>query len=262
VPTASCLGALVDEFSSGDDLGWLVSGSVARGEEHTYSDVDLTRFTAAGPAAYRDRYSVQYWRGRLVSIMTRTVDAARTDLRTPSGAIWAVEGIRQARILQDPTGELERLKAEAVAFEWAPLQAAATDWVSYQVAHAAEEVHKLLGLRQRGHLSGLANATMGLNLTIGYAMAVDHGVLFRSENTWIDQVIEAIGTESPWSRAFHQSLGLTEAPGAIWNRSAGALGLYAETVTLVAERMLPPDRAVAVAALGRIQQEEGTHGPG
>lgn len=263
---------LVDELASEKDLGWLISGSIARGEAHAYSDVDLTRFTAAAPSGYRERYSLRYWRGRLVSVMNRTVEVAEADLESVSGAIWAVEGLRQAQILRDPTGALAALQAKALAFAWAPLRPAARDWVSYQVAHAAEEVHKLLGLRQRKDLGGLANATMGLNLTIGYAMAVDCELLFRSENRWIDQVIEGVGRETPWAAAFRQSLGLsgppqsasqsqgaTLTPGAtpapIWYQSAGALQLYAETVILVAERMQPADRAVALEAAARIHRE-------
>jgi hypothetical protein len=262
-PLAHRLPELLDELSDGTDLGWLVSGSVARGEEHAYSDIDLTRFRAAGPTGYRERYGLRYWQGRLVSVMNRTVAAARDDLQSPSGAIWAVEGLRQAKILRDPTGGLATLQAEAIAFDWAPLRAAARDWVSYQVAHAAEEVQKLLGLRQTDALGGLANAVMGLNLTIGYAMAVDRGVLFGSENRWIDQVLEAVGVDAPWSQAFRQSLGLSTVPSEtspILAQTAGALRLYAETVTLVAERMLPADRAVAEQALQLIK--EGSHGPG
>lgn len=253
--------ALVDELATPDDVGWLVSGSIARGEAHAHSDVDLTRFTATGPSGYRQRYGLQYWEGRLVSVMNRTVEGAEADLESVSGAIWAVEGLRQAKILRDPTGALAALQAKALAFDWAPLRPAARDWVSYQVAHAAEEVHKLLGLRKLGDLGGLANATMGLNLTIGYAMAVHHEVLFRSENRWIDQVLRAVGPETTWATAFRQSLGLTwgtaptPATAPIWHQSAGALQLYAETVILLAERMHPADRAVALEAVARIQRE-------
>lgn len=254
---------LVAELATGDEVGWLVSGSIARGEAHAHSDVDLTRFTTTAPSGYRERYALRYWQGRLVSVMNRTVGDVHRELESVPGAIWAVEGLRQAKILRDPTGALATLQAKAHAFDWSPLRPAARDWVSYRVAHAAEEVHKLLGLRMRQDLGGLANATMGLNLTIGYAMAVEHEVLFRSENRWIDQVIAAVGPETRWAEAFRLSLGLsqegapsmdpTNAP--IWRQSAGALQLYAETVILVAERMQPADRAVALEAVARIQRE-------
>ncbi|HLO02700.1 MAG TPA: nucleotidyltransferase domain-containing protein [Symbiobacteriaceae bacterium] len=250
--------ALVDELATGDEVGWLVSGSIARGEAHAHSDVDLTRFTADGPSGYRAKYGLQYWQGRLVSVTNRTVEVAQRELESVSGAIWAVEGLRQARILRDPTGAIATLQAQAHAFDWAPLRPTARDWVSYRIAHAAEEVHKLLGLRQQGDLGGLANATMGLNLTIGYAMAVDREVLFRSENRWIDQVLEAVGAETPWADAFRQSLGLTalgRTSAPIWGQSAGALQLYAETVILVAQRMHAADRTVALEAVARIRRE-------
>lgn len=254
------LGRLVAELATDADVGWLVAGSTARGDSHAHSDVDLTRFTATGPSGYRERYGLQYWEGRLVSVINRTVEDAERDLESVSAAIWAVQGLGQAKILRDPTGALAALQAKALAFDWAPLRPAARDHVSYQVHHAAEEVHKLLGLRERGDLGGLANATIGLHLTIGYAMAIDREVLFRSENRWIDQVIEAMGPESRWAASFRQSLGLTGpaeawAAAPIWHQSAGALQLYAETVTLVAERMHPADRAVALTAVARIQRE-------
>jgi hypothetical protein len=149
---------LLDELSSDDDLGWLISGSVARGEEHAYSDMDLTCFRREPPASYRERYSLRYWRGRLVSVMNRTVKSARADLESPSGALWAVEGLRQARILRDPTGALQRLQDQARAFDWALIRSAAQDWVSYRIMHAAEYVQKLLGTRHKGDEGAMANA--------------------------------------------------------------------------------------------------------
>lgn len=104
---------LVDELATGDEVGWLVSGSIARGEAHAHSDVDLTRFIPTAPCGHRERYALRYWQGRLVSVMNRTVDDAQRELESVPGAIWATEGLRQAKILRDPTGALATLQAKA-----------------------------------------------------------------------------------------------------------------------------------------------------
>lgn len=111
---------LVDELATPGDLGWLVSGSIARGDAHAHADVDLTRFTAAGPAGYRERYGLRYWEGRLVSVMNRTVEGAQRELESVSGAIWAVEGLRQAKIYAETVillAERMRPADKAVALE-------------------------------------------------------------------------------------------------------------------------------------------------
>jgi predicted nucleotidyltransferase len=58
--TTDWLDELIAELATADEVGWLVSSSIARGEAHAYSDIDLTRFTSVGPSTYRERYGLRY----------------------------------------------------------------------------------------------------------------------------------------------------------------------------------------------------------
>ena len=146
-------------------------------------------------------------RDHLVSLSTTTVDAKRAELSRPETAIWAVPGLRQARILLDRDGALAALLREAQAFRWEPLQPAADAYASYNVMGLAEEVHKVLGALEGADESAALNATWGLVAGLARAVIVQRGVLIRTENAYFLQAQEAAGLESAWSRAFRVAAG-------------------------------------------------------
>jgi predicted nucleotidyltransferase len=250
------IGDLVAEFADADTIGMLLAGSYARGDATPYSDIDLFRFTSVLPEADADRYTLVYRENHLVSLSTTTVDAKRAELGRPETAIWAVPGLRQARILLDRDGALPSLLQEAQGFRWEPLQSEADAYASYNAMGLAEEVHKVLGALERADESAALNATWALVAGLARAVIVQCGVLIRTENAYFQQAQEAAGLTSAWSRAFRVAAGFEALPAGVspvLARTSVALRLYDETATLLSSALQPQHLAVIRGALARIR---------
>jgi hypothetical protein len=250
------IGDLVAEFADADTIGMLLAGSYARGDASPYSDIDLIRFTPILPGEDGDRYILAYREGYLVSLSTTTVGAKREQLNRPETAIWAVPGLRQARILLDRNGALAALLREARDFRWEPLQPAADVHASYELMGLAEEVHKVLGALEGADESAALNAMWGLVAGLARAVIVQRGVLILTENAYFLQAQEAAGLESAWARAFRVAAGFDAIPASVspvMARADAALRLYHETVTLLASALQPQHLAVIRGALMRIR---------
>jgi len=245
------IGDLVAEFADADTIGMLLAGSYARGDATPYSDIDLIRFVAFLPEADVDRYTLAYREGHLVSLSTTTVDAKRAELGRPETAIWAVPGLRQTCILLDRDGALAALLGEAQAFRWEPLQPEADAYASYNVMGLVEEVHKVLGALEHNDESTALHATWGLVSGLIRAVTVQRGVLIQTENVYFQQVQEATGLDSAWSRAFRIAVGLETAT--VTARAGAALRLYRGTATLLSSALQPQHLAVIRGALARIR---------
>jgi hypothetical protein len=230
---------------------------MARDEATQYSDVDLLRFTHTAPEAAHERYTLLMRGGWLVSLSTATIAAKRAELTQPAAALFAVAGLRQMRILDDPLGALAQVQEEASAFNWLQLQAEADTHVSETVLGVAEEVCKMLGALERQDESAAAYGTLGLLNGLTRAMAIHQRLLITSENTYFAQLQATMGSKSEWTRLFRLAAGLdvavtNAAPFA--TRALAGLGLYRETVARM--RHLLPDRHLPVvdAALTAIAQ--------
>ncbi|MCH8205740.1 MAG: nucleotidyltransferase domain-containing protein [Chloroflexi bacterium] len=112
------LARIVMELDDGDTVGVALTGSHARGDPTDYSDVDVLRFVQCLPEQEGDRYRLEVRDGHLFSVTTTTVAEKTGELTRPEKAIWAVPGLRQARVLLDKEGSLAELKLEADDFSW------------------------------------------------------------------------------------------------------------------------------------------------
>jgi predicted nucleotidyltransferase len=255
--SAAELATLAERFDGADVEGLALTGSHARGEATAHSDVDLLRFTQTDPTTERTRYHLWLLDGRLVSVSTTTIAAKRAELKRPESALWAVPGLRQARILRDCDGALAGLIAEAHAFTWTPaLRAAAVDHASETLAGLAEEVHKLLGAREREDESALLYAALGLQQSLTRAALVAHGVLLVSENAYFAEALRLAGVGSRWERLLRLVIGYDAPPaGAPPARGRGdaALWLYVEATRLLADILTVEDGALVAEAVARIQ---------
>lgn len=250
------LSALVAEYVETGMVGMLLLGSHARGEPTPYSDVDLVRLASTPPETERDRYTLVDRQGYLISLSTTTVADKRAELARPETAIWAVPGLRQARVLLDRDGSVEALLGAARAFEWAALQPAADAYASYEVMGFAEEVHKVLGALLRGDEWMCAYATLGLIIGMPRAVAVQRGLLIQSDNTYQRQVVEAVGHDSAWASAFCLAAGLRPGSGAApltLERGVAALRLYEETAAVLSGSLQREHLPVIHGALDRIR---------
>jgi hypothetical protein len=248
--TDSLIARLLAEFTNAETIGVLLTGSHARGDATEFSDVDLVRFAPALPEAEEDRYTLAWRAGRLVSLSCATIAGKRDELARPETAIWAVPGLRQARPLLDRAGALAALLEEARAFRWEPLQEAADAYASYELMGLAEEAHKALAGLAGGDETLALYGTWGLVIGLARAVAVQRGVLIRTENVYFRQIQEAMGLDSAWAAAFRRAAGLEAAPALA--RAAAGLRLYQETAALLAPIVRPVHWPVIEATLARI----------
>ena len=244
--------SLLAEFATADIVAVALAGSYARGDATRWSDVDIIRYATTLPATSEERYTLAMREGRLVSVSTTTIATKQAEMTQPATAIFVVPGLRQARILHDPTGALAALHQQARDFTWEPLRAAANAHASETVMGDAEEIHKLLGALGRRDESAALYATHGLVLGLTRAVAVGLGVLIESENSYYRQTQEAAGADSAWTRYHRIAAGFVAGSSRLAPAtSAGiaALHLYRETAHLLLPLLVPRHVPVIEATL-------------
>jgi hypothetical protein len=249
------LNSLVAEHATADTVAIALAGSYARGDATRWSDVDIIRYATTMPATTEERYTLTIRDGRLVSVSATTIAAKQAELTQPELAIFAVPGLRQARILRDPSGALAALHQQAREFTWEPLRAAASAYASEMVIGLAEEAHKLLGALNRGDDSATLYAAHGAVLGLTRAVAVGQGILIESENSYYRQAQEAAGLDSAWTRYHRAAAGIVADAGHTTPAVAigiAALHLYRETARLLGPLLLPRHLAVIEATLDAI----------
>ena len=209
------------------------------------------------PREEAERYTLAHVYEHLVSITTTTIAAKRNEMTRPEEAIWAVPGLRQARLLLDKGGSLEKLRQEATAFSWAPLQKAADEYASYTTMGDAEEVHKILSALSRRDEHAALYGTLGLILGLTRAMAVQRGLMIQSENSYFRQVQEAAGLDSPWTRYHRLAAGFERGPedfGLVEGRARAGLRLYEETISLLRDVLRPEHVQIITETLALIRR--------
>lgn len=262
-PTLSAaeLAALVEQFGGAEAEALALTGSHARGDATAHSDVDLLRFVAQEPATERGRYRLWLRGDRLVSVTTTTIAKKRAELAEPAAALWAVAGLRQARILSDRDGRLAALLADAHAFTWTPdLRRAAADHASETLGGLAEEVHKMLGALARGDESAMLYATLGLQQGLTRAALVARCALLPTENAYFAEALRLAGAGSRWERLLRVVIGYDAPTGGVSQpdgRAEAALWLYVEVASQLADTLSDADAALVTEAIARIESTLG-----
>ncbi|MEW6522374.1 MAG: nucleotidyltransferase domain-containing protein [Bacillota bacterium] len=234
---------LVDRWDHPTIVAMALTGSHARGDAVARSDVDLWRFARD---LQEKQLAVEVHDDHLISITTTTIEACRRELLLPAKAIWAVTGLRQARVLVDRGGVLQGLIQQARDFRWEQLEDSARAYASRTLAELAEEAQKVMSGLSRGDHGRAAYGTLGLFLGLTEVMAVSKGVLIETENSYFEQVQDAVGICSPWTLQHRLAGGLRETPGqTVESRGLAALALY----LLTADQMSPasPEDARVIA---------------
>lgn len=253
---SATLAEVTQRFAGAGVEALALTGSHARGTATRYSDIDLLRFVAEAPTTPREAYRLWPLRDQLVSVTTTSITAKRAELAQPESLIWAVPGLRQARILADVNGGLAALIAEAQAFTWTPeLRNAAGVFSSNQLAGLAEEARKLLGALEREHVSAMLYATLGLELGLTRAMLVAQGTLLETENDYFDAAMAA--GSSRWQKLLRIVVGYGapfDEPSFPRTRGEAALMLYVEAARLLTDTLAEDDRAVVAATVAHIQR--------
>lgn len=252
------LAGYVKHFDGPDVEALALTGSYARGDANGHSDVDLLRFTEREASSARERYHLWLVDSRLVSVTTTTIAGKRAELTQPDSALWAVPGLRQARILTDHAGRLAALIAEARAFTWTPeLRHAAFDYASDTLAGLAEEVHKLLGALERDDTSAMLYAALGLQQGLTRAALVARGVLLTTENAYFAEALRLGGAGSRWERLLRVVVGYDIPLDAISlprARGIAALWLYVQASAMLEDALRVDDGALVAATVARIRR--------
>ena len=197
------------------------------------------------PQAKKKRYF--YRDGRLISVVTWTLDFMQESITKPELAIWRVPALREARILLDKEGAFAAFQQQLRDFRWETLQEQANAWASDVLMLFGEFAHKMLGALLNHDETTMAYATQDLLWTLPEVVAVQRGVLIEGSNRYYAQVQEAAGKDSAWTHFHRLALCLEPFPAHLSPaeaRGLAALRLYEETARLLRDVLLPEDRAV------------------
>ena len=239
------LQAIVTEIDSDEVTAVIIAGSHVRGTATRYSDVDFARFVRTPPEGKKKRYF--YREGRLISVVTWTLDFIEESITRPELAIWRVPALREARILLDKEGVFAAFQQQLADFRWESLQEQANAWASDVLMLFGEFAHKMLGALLNHDEATMAYATQDLLWTLPEVVAVQRGVLIEGSNRYYAQVQEAAGTDSAWTHFHRLALCLEPFPAHLSPaeaRGLAALRLYEETARLLRDTLLPEDREV------------------
>jgi len=221
----------------------VLAGSQIRDDATELSDIDLYAIGVGAP------YALRVVDDRLVAVSWRTEDEERLAFRRPASVGAVVPAWRAAQVLHDPDGVAERLKREADAFDWADVTAECHAWVAEATTGYAEEILKLVAARRRGDRVVAAIQRSVLALRLPLVMAVQHRLLYETENRLRSEVAEAMGHR--WSAAHAAALGLR--PGEDADRAA--LTLFGLAVSEVRSLLTPSQQAVVDLALHAAHEE-------
>ncbi len=222
----------------------VLAGSHVRGDATELSDIDLYAIGVGAP------YALRVVDDRLVAVSWRTEDEEHSALRHPASVCAVVPAWRAAHVLHDTAGVAERLQREAEAFEWTAIAAQCEAWVAETTTGYAEEVLKLVSARRRGDRVVAAIQRSVLALRLPLVMAVQHRLLYETENRLWSQVADAMGQR--WSAAHTAALRLR--PGEDADRAA--LTLFGLAVSEVRSLLTPSQQAVVDLALHAAREED------
>jgi hypothetical protein len=244
------LSACVADLDDAATVAIGLTGSHTRDNARRYSDVDLWHFVQTVPDEPFVDYTLRQEGDFLVSVTVATLQAQREKMTRPAGALSAVPGLRQTRILLDKTGELAALVQAARDFQWASVAAEANRYASYDLMGNAEEAHKIMNGLDQADDYLLVYGVTGLVLGLSHTVALFKGVLSESENTYWRDVQVAVGLDSQWTHEQRLALGLVLASPRM--RGIAGLRLYRETAALLESVILPEHEPVIASTLKRL----------
>lgn len=243
-PSDELLQRIATDFDTPETLGLVICGSVARGEAHRYSDIDLIRFVAPGTPGVGQHGSQRIYDGYFTSVFVTTFERSG-DLSQPENAIWLATRNSTFRVLIDRSdGVLQAMIKAAQNFEWTALQPAADAYAVNELLRHAEEANKLLWALVSGDDEVITHPLSWLTDGLSMLMVVKHGILLRADKYIYPLVREAVGKDSAWSAYQMQAAGYQ--PLTLRERAIAAIKLYAETARLL-ERLTSAEQRQVIA---------------
>ena len=237
------LKGLVERFRTPEVRAMALIGSFARGDAGQFSDVDILRFFAeeAGNRPGAGSHAVD---GRLVVVSD--IAEAKIDgwFTQPQVATQIVVGLRDAWPLWDPDGYFAKIQRRSRDFVWDDaMQKKADAYASREMAGWAEEAHKGLEGLRTGDTGRMINALLGLSWGLTSVMRVKLGVLLQSDNSFLSEVIAAVGEDSEWAKLCRSAFGI-DGNSHLEERVKSGLRLYALTAQMIEKAIRLEDRDV------------------
>jgi len=228
----------------------VLGGSVARGDQHAYSDIDIVALSA--DAVEHPPYALRIVHGRLVSVSWSTADGVRQLLDAPQSAGATVPAWRSAEILVDTRLRARSLQQFAHEWRWARIAEACDGWIAAEFPAYAEEVFRLAGQLERGNELVVAVMRSVLALRLPALVAVQRRLFYESENELWQLVADTVGGQ--WGPVHRAALGI-----GCDNDSAAraALSLWALAAAEVDGVITDPDDRAVVRAATDIAESVG-----
>ncbi len=253
------LQSLAQRFDAPGASAIALLGSYARGDQGTFSDVDLVRLHANPPAATGG--ASHLIDGRLVVVSDVGPAQVEEWFTRPEVVVNVIAGLRAGRALVDREGAFRAVQIRARAFLWdAAMQQRANAWASQQMVGWIEEVHKgLEGLRS-DDTGRLLHARFGCTWGLTRVVQVQRGVLVSGDNAFYDEVAAAMGRGSEWVRLRQLAFGVEEEgrrPLSLRGQVSAGLRLYALTARLIAEALRPEDEPLITETVRLIEATLG-----
>ena len=247
---------LIERFDGPDVDALVLMGSYARGTANQYSDIDLTRFTAAH-GLHRTRIFQGLIADQLVVVNDLGAAAVEEIFSQPEVTSSYLEGLRLARPLQDRNGIFARIQARAHAFMWdVSMQVKANAWASEALAGWSEDMRKgIVGLADND-VGRLLNAHFASSWGLSRIMQVQRGVLLASSNDFYTAVAEAVGRDTEWVRLRHITFGIAHVDGrppTLREQVVAGLRLYIATAALLAPILRPEDQPLIMQTVELIR---------
>jgi hypothetical protein len=183
-----------------------------------------------------------------------SVTEIREMLKQPQSAMLFVSGKR--RLLLDKDGSVARLLAEIEAFRWEDLELAVNTHVGLWMMLKAEDVQKVLREFEQENAPGLACVITHLVAELTLLTALCHRTLITNDSTYYQQVQEAVGLDSAWTRSHRIATGLEAGPtdiAPLRARGIAVLHLYRETLVFARPVMQTEHREIAEQVLRVVQ---------
>ena len=152
-------------------------------------------------------------------------------------------------------------------FRGEPLQEDANFFASDWLMLYTEMAHKMLSELSKNNDLGIAYASAKLLSHLTEVVAVQRGVMIKTDSTYYQQVEEAAGFDSSWTRYHRQAVGVDISSNmhSVKVRGIASLHLYRETVKMLWDVLVPEHREVIEQTLAIIDAAlcngNATHGP-